>query len=355
MPALQDLVGAISVALMFMLLVAPHEGGHFALAKLFGVRVHEYSLGLGTKLWSTTRGGTLYALRLLPLGGYVRLAGMEPGDYDAPGGFHSRSAWQRAGILVAGPAVNFVLAAVIMVCIYMTQLNSDPGKVVAVIKSGPAYAQGLRPGDSIVSLNGVGLKSEQQIRNVESAAPTATLQLTVRHPDGSTFPVAVKPAYDASSHRYLIGIEGAPVVGPVDALRAGAQFPIVATGVIVGGMVELARGQIPGGFFGPNGATGPIGIGYVTFHAALAGLTSWFSIAAILSMALGLANLLPLPALDGGRLVVVALEALRRRPFNREREMQFQRAGLVGMLALMALIAFFDVQRLAGGQFPGMK
>ena len=102
---------------------------------------------------------------------------------------------------------------------------------------------------------------------------------------------------------------------------------------------------------GPEGATGPIGIGYITYHAATEGLVSYLGIVALLSMALGLANLLPLPALDGGRIVVVLAERLRGRPFDREREMAVQRAGLVALLALMAVIAFFDVQRIFTGAF----
>ena len=355
MGLLQLVIGVASVAFMFMLLVGPHEGGHFALAKLFGVRVHEYSLGLGPKLLSALRGDTLYALRLIPVGGYVRLAGMEPGDYEAERGFHSRPAWQRSAVLLGGPAVNFLVATVIMTAVFLTQLNSEPGKVVAVIRSGPAYAQGLRPGDAVVDVNGRRLTSQQDIRQAEQAAPHQPLRLVVRRPDGSLFNISVTPTYNASAKTYLIGIEGAPLVGVGDALHAGISFPVQATGVIAGGMVELVRGRIPGGVFGPNGATGPIGIGYATYQAALQGLTSWLTIAAILSIALGLANLLPLPALDGGRIVVVVLEAIRRRPFDREREMQVQRAGLVALLTLMAVIAFFDVQRLVNGQFPGMR
>jgi regulator of sigma E protease len=110
---------------------------------------------------------------------------------------------------------------------------------------------------------------------------------------------------------------------------------------------------VPGGFLGPSGVSGPIGFSYLAYHAASEGVVNYLVIAALLSMALGLTNLLPLPALDGGRIVVVLLEKLRGRPFDREREMAVQRAGLLALIALMALIAFLDVQRIAGGQFPG--
>ena len=355
MNILQVLIGAAAIAGMFLLLVGPHEFGHFAIAKLFRVGVYEFSLGMGSRLWSTLRGGTLYALRAIPLGGYVRLAGMEPGDYDAPAGFHGKPALQRLLILFGGPAVNFLVATLLMTGVYLTQLNDDPGKVVGVLKDGPAYAQGLRPGDRIVAVEGRPLRQPDDVRKAEDAKPGQPLAFTVRHADGRTSTVTITPAYNEHEKHYLVGIQTARLVSPTDAVLGGVTFPFVATAVIGQTMYQVVTGQIPGGFFGQEGATGPIGFGYLTYHAATEGLVAWLALAALLSMALGLTNLLPVPALDGGRMVVVLLEKLRGRPFDREREMAVQRAGLIALLALMALIAFFDVQRIATGQFPGMK
>ena len=111
---------------------------------------------------------------------------MEPGDYDAPSGFHSKPALQRLLILAAGPAVNFLVATVIMTGIYLTEINSDPGKVVGVLRDGPAYAEGLRPGDSIVAVDGQRLKMPEDIRKAEDAKPGQPLTFTVRHADGKT-------------------------------------------------------------------------------------------------------------------------------------------------------------------------
>jgi regulator of sigma E protease len=135
----------------------------------------------------------------------------------------------------------------------------------------------------------------------------------------------------------------------------GVTFPYHTVTGIAGGIFELASGKIPGGLLGPSGATGAIGIAVLTAQAANQGLSYWLYLLAVLSVALGLANLLPLPALDGGRIVVVVIEKLRGRAFNREREMQFQRFGLVALLALVAVIAYFDIQRLINHQFPALK
>lgn len=351
---LQVLIGAIAVIAMFLVLVGPHEGGHFALAKLFRVRVHEFSIGMGTRLLGRTLGGTAYNLRLIPIGGYVRLAGMEPDDLDAADGFPTKPAHQRFLILLAGPAVNFLVAALIVTGISLTQLNSDPGRVGAVMSGRAAYAQGLRPGDSIVSVDGRPVRSAADIRAAEDARPGAPLSLVVRRPGGTELTMVVTPAYDQSYRRYLIGIQNAPLVGVGDALRTGALFPVTATVAIGQGIGQLLTGGIPGGALGPQGVTGPIGIGYVTIQAADHGVVDWLTTVAILSMALGLANLLPLPALDGGRMLVVVLERLRGRPFDRDREMAVQRFGLVALLGLMLVIAFFDVQRIATGAFPSL-
>jgi len=355
MNPLELVVVVLAIPVTFLLLVAPHEGGHFLLAKLFKVRVIEYSVFLGNRLWSTVRGGTLYSFRSIPLGGYVRLGGMEPGDYQDPRGFHSKPAYQRLLILLAGPAANFVVAAIVMVGVSLSQVNDDPGKIVAVTVPSPAYAAGLRPSDSIRQVDGEAITRPDDIRRLESAHPERPLVFTVRHPDGQLVTVSIQPQYDSNYKAYLIGIQTAPVITPSAAVWAGVRWPFELAGYIGVGLYQMASGQIPGGFFGANGLTGPIGIGYVTVESALAGPLTWLGIVATLSVALGLANLLPIPSLDGARMVVVLLEKLLGHPFNREREMQVQRAGLLALFLLVAVISFLDVQRIVTGQFPAFK
>ena len=349
------LLGALAVIGMFLLLIGPHEAGHFGLAKLFKVNVLEFSLGMGTRLWSATRGGTLYALRLLPIGGYVRLGGMEPGDYDTANGFHSKAAWQRILVLLAGPGVNFLLAAMIATGLAFTQLNTVPGRVFSVVVPSPAYNAGIRPGDQIVSIDGRSPRSSQEVIDAVNTHPDQPLTVKVRNAKGVVSSLTIQPEYNPTVKRSIIGVDVEGLFTPTDAVVAGVTFPYHTVIGIGGGIYQLASGQIPGGLLGPSGATGAIGIGVLTYQAANQGLTYWLYLLAVLSVALGLANLLPLPALDGGRIVVVLIEKLRGRAFNREREMQFQRAGLVALLALVAVIAYFDIQRLINHQFPALK
>jgi len=352
--ALQVVVGAAAVVAMFLLLVVPHEGGHFGLAKLFGIRVDEFSVGMGPRLWSATRSGTLYAVRAIPLGGYVRLRGMEPDHFDDPNGFHVKPAYQRLLVLLGGPAANFIMASLILFTAVMLNLNDQAGKIASVNPGSPAAAAGLRSGDVIVAVDGKQIRRPEDIRGAENAKAGQPVSFTVRHTDGRVATITIQPFYDASpnSAGYKIGIATLPMHTPAEAVDS-LRYPFLMAKALVVGLYDLATGQIPGGFFGPQGATGVIGISKVTYEAAEQGPLQYWELVAAISVALGLANLLPLPALDGGRILVVIAETLRRAPFNREKELAVQRAGLVAMIALILVIAYFDVQRIATGQFPG--
>jgi regulator of sigma E protease len=347
-----DLLYAIGIAVMFLILIAPHEGGHFLVAKLCGVRIIEFSIGAGTKLWSTTRNGTLYALRLIPIIGYVRMGGMEAGDFEEANGFHSKAAWQRIAILLAGPVANFVVAVVLITGFGLTQLNNDPGKVIAVGTPSVAATAGIRPGDHIKTVNGTVIDTPEKIQQQELAAAGQSIRITGTHADGTPFSVVVTPVCENGACR--IGVAIARVTTPLTALQEGVSFPFQAMQVIVQGLGSLVNGQVPGGLFGKEGLTGPIGIAAITYDAVNQGPATYIWLVALLSVALGVTNLLPLLALDGGRIVVVIIEWLRRRPFDRNSELNFQRFGLVALLALAAVISFLDIQRIATGQFPGV-
>src|ERR1700716_380372 len=343
---------------MFLLLIGPHEAGHFLFAKLFKVRVIEFSIGAGTKLWSATRGGTLYALRAIPILGYVRMGGMESGDFEDPNGFHAKPAWQRIVILFGGPAANFLVAMLLVAGLGLSQVNTDPGKVFNVVSGSPAAAAGLQTGDSIRAINGQPFARPGMIVDVEhQGAPGDPLTLTGVHSNGQPFTYVVPPKCNPQvPPQCLIGV-GVPrsLVTVQGAVTSGVVFPFVAIGGIVRGLGALVSGRLPGGLLGSQGLTGPIGIADIAVQSVNQGLAPYIFLVALLSVALGFTNLLPLLALDGGRIVVVVIEWLRRRPFDRASELNFHRWGLVALIALAAVISFLDIQRIATGQFPGLK
>jgi regulator of sigma E protease len=352
---LGGLLYVVGVGGMFLLLIGPHEAGHFVFAKLFKVRVIEFSIGAGPKLWSFARNGTLYALRALPILGYVRMGGMEAGDFEGPSGFHSKPAWQRIVILAGGPAANFLVAMLLIGGFGLTQVNTDPGKVFRVLAGSPVAAAGMQQGDSIRAVNGKPFTSPGLIQSEEKAAPGAPLTLTGVHSDGRPFTYVVTPICDAQGS-CRIGVSVAmKLISPQTAVWDGITFPFVAVGGIVQGIVSLVTGEVPGGLLGREGLTGPIGIANIAAQSVSQGPPTYIFIVALLSVALGFTNLLPLLALDGGRIVVVIIEWLRRRPFDRTMELNFQRWGLVALLALAAVISFLDIQRIMTGQFPGVR
>lgn len=345
---------AIGIGGMFLILIAPHEAGHFLVAKLFKVRVIEFSIGAGPKLVSFIRGGTVYALRAFPILGYVRMGGMEAGDFTEPNGFHSKHPMQRIAILAAGPVANFLIAMLLITGFELTQLNDDPGKIQRVLAGKPAAVAGLQVGDSVRTVNGKPVTAPGFIAKEENAHPGQPLVLTGVHPDGKPFTITVTPTC-TSGGGCLIGVGVAPRILTVQtAVQDGVTFPFVAIGSIVQGLDALITGQVKGGLFGPQGLTGPIGIGAITAESVSQGPPTYIFLVALLSVALGFTNLLPLLALDGGRIVIVIIEVLRRRPFDRNMELNFQRWGLVALLALAAVISFLDIQRLALGQFTGI-
>jgi regulator of sigma E protease len=355
MSLLTVLLVVVGVAGMFLLLIAPHEGGHFLFAKLFKVRVIEFSIGAGPRLWSITRNGTLYAIRAFPILGYVRMGGMEADDLEDPRGFHSKPAWQRIVILAGGPAANFLFAMALVTGFLLTQVNTDPGKVFTVVAGTPAAAAGMQVGDSIRAVNGKPFNQPGLIQREEQAAPGAALTLAGLHSNGQPFTYVVTPKCDSAGNCRVGLALPVKLLSAQTAVTDGVTFPVVTIGGIVQGMSSLITGKVPGGLLGPQGITGPIGIADIAAQSVSQGPPTYISLVALLSVALGFTNLLPLLALDGGRIVVVVIEWLRRRPFDRTSELNFQRWGLVALLALAAVISFLDIQRIATGHFPGIR
>jgi len=351
---MDGLLVVVGVGGMFLLLIAPHEAGHFAFAKLFGVRVIEFSIGAGARLWSTTRGGTLYAIRAIPIMGYVRMGGMEGGDFEDPNGFHHKAAWQRLVILAAGPASNFAVAMVLYTGLMLSQVNADPGKVALVVPSSPAAAAGFQAGDRLLTVEGKPITAPDQLRKAEEAAPNSALVVTGVHPNGKGFATVVTPKCDPAGKVCQMGLRVLPIITVSEALTEGVKFPGNAISNIVQGLSQLVTGQVPGGVFGPNGVTGPIGIADVAAQSVSLGFGTYIFFVALLSVALGFTNLLPILALDGGRMAIVLIEVLRRRPFDRAAELTFQRIGVAALIALAIFISALDIQRIATGQFPGL-
>jgi len=338
------------VVLIFSALVIVHESGHFFSAKLAGIKVEQFSVGFGPQLLGWQRGETLYAVRAIPLGGFVKLAGMD-GSMDAGlRSFNAHPLWQRFIVIVAGSAFNLALPVLIFFGVYTTVGAAEvrtPIQVSAVDTGTPASTAGLQPGDVIRSVNGHPIVAFEDLRSSLDAAKDTPVTVVVdRH--GLLVTLTATPKLDPTTQSYILGFHPAITTykpGPVDS--AGRAFRDTGDSIvgIVGGIYQLATDKKLGGLLGPRGLEGPVGIAKTTARAAQAGPLSLVGVVALLSLSLGLANILPFPALDGGRAAFLVLELIRGRPVDPAREQIVHYVGLALLFGLIGLVTYNDLLR----------
>lgn len=338
----------IASVVVFGILIFIHELGHFLVAKQVGIMVHEFSLGFGPKVLGLHRGETVYNLRLLPLGGFVRMAGMDPNEEADKGipfdrTFNHKSAMQRAAVIIAGPLMNFVLAVFVFAFIFMIQgMPYATTEVGEVIKGYPAEKAGLQIGDKIVSINKQPVEEWNQLVTETNKYPGKPLDLTVQR-GSQTLHLSVTTIKDESG-QYKIGIKPTnPVVkklNPLSALVAGASFTVQISGLILTFIGQMFTQQAPADLGGPVRVVSEIG------KAAEFGVFSVMQLAAFLSINLGLFNLLPIPALDGSRVLFLLWEKITGRPVEPSKESFIHLVGFGLLLLLMVVITYNDIVSL---------
>lgn len=332
-----------------------HELGHFMVAKRSGMRVFEFALGFGPVVAAWESGGTTYSLRAVPVGGFVRIAGMEPGeDPNTEGSFNSKPFGARLLTLSAGCLMNFVLATLIYIGLGMFVGIPDgtvTNRVERVIPGERASVAGLRHGDSIVGVNELRATDVRKLREAIEKSPGKPLRLTVeRNGKLIRLNVTPKPTREGSSTVGRIGIEFEATlvrVGPITAIVEGVKQAYSTTMAMVKGLLDLVSGRAAGD------VGGPVAVMRITGEVAkTGGLAAVFGLAAFLSLNIGLLNLLPFPALDGARIVFLLWEGVRREKLNPAREAMVHYVGLVLLLMLMLAVTFKDISNWVMGQMP---
>lgn len=342
------LLTAISFVAVFGTIVLFHELGHFTVAKAFGVRVHEFAVGIGPAIWRKRRGETQYSLRVLPLGGFVKLAGMDEAlrsedelPEDDVRNFDRRPVWQRMLVIVAGPMMNFFLAFLLIAGYYMVAYI--PPSVAGLMMGSPAERAGLVQGDIIIDVDGHRVDTATEV--IEQIQPRGgeEIVLTVKR-GNELLQLPVTPRYDSDAGVGMIGIEisgGKPRYGFPVAVSQAVKDVWRGTIGIIGALTEMITGK------SEVDLRGPIGIITITGEAARRGFDAVLSLAIGLNLNLGLLNLLPIPVLDGGWLVLLAWEGVRGRPLPPEQRGVAQFIGLVIILALMVFAVYQDVLHLS--------
>ncbi|MFP3916222.1 RIP metalloprotease RseP [Lysinibacillus telephonicus] len=412
----------LAFIIVFGSLVFFHELGHFIFAKRAGILVREFAIGMGPKIFGMTKGETLYTIRLLPLGGYVRMAGedtdtveLQPGyrvglilnrdnvaekiylnqkvqnpnvlfmeveradlekglwieGYDeddqfvrikvsrkativengnetiiAPFDrqFNSKKVGQRAMTIFAGPLFNFILAFVVFVFIALMQgVPTNEPVIYDVVDDGPAQAAGMEAGDLVKEIDGVAIEDWNSLSGTVQENPGQPLKFLVER-DGQELELTLTPQSVEKSGKEVgqIGVMyQSPVEkNPLKAVVFGAQQTWDYTVLILDLLGKLVTGQ-----FTIDVLSGPVGIYKATETVAQYGVYNLMNWAAVLSINLGIMNLLPLPALDGGRLLFFGIEALRGKPVDRQKEGLVHFVGIVLLMILMVVVTWNDIQR----------
>lgn len=340
--------------LVFGVIVVGHELGHFLLAKANGITVVEFSVGMGPKLLRFKKGGTEYSLRLLPIGGACMFEGEDGLDNDngtpSEGAFPNASVWARISTVFAGPFFNFILAY-ILAMIVVGYAGSDKPVINGLIDGYPAQEAGMQPGDVITRMNGERIYVAREIWLNTYVGAGETMEVEFLR-DGEKHTVTLVPKYDEEEGRYLLGFNG---YGEYVDCRNGGIFKYSYYEVRYSLRATIkSLGMLVQGKASKDDISGPIGvaqvIGEVKEQAEPYGIwmviLNMINIALLLSVNLGVMNLLPLPALDGGRLVFLIIEAIRGKPVPPDKEGMVHFAGFVVLMVLMVFVMFNDISRL---------
>jgi len=343
-------ITVLAFAFVFATFTLSHELGHFAAGKAAGIKVYEFALGFGPLIWRRKRGETVYSLRALPLGAFVKFAGLDrpdnpQDDVDAgdPRSFRAKPLGWRIATILAGPFMNFVMAFVFFAIVFVAA--GVPAAVVSEVYPGmPAQAAGLQAGDRIVAVGRATTETVAEVRDAISAALGKPITITVER-EGARMSFQVTPAKDPETGGGVIGVllsEPWQPAGVLKAVRTGATFTVDVARNLVVTLGRMVSGRMKAE------VAGPIGIAQVVGQTARLGLVNLLYLAALLNVNLGLLNLLPIPVLDGGWIVLLGIEAVRRRPLDEEQEAFARMVGMAILMLIMAFATLSDIARLGG-------
>lgn len=347
-------VGKIAVYMLILgVLIAFHEMGHLVVAKRTGVTVSEFAFGFGPRLFGVERGGTLYSVNLLPLGGYCRMVGEDTADDGSadPGNFQHKPLWARFSIILAGPVFNFILAAFLFTVLGTVIGQQVPSNVVdSVIPGTPAAAAGIQKGDEISMLDGQAFRSGDEMVKYIHEHKDQIIAVDLKH-DGQIEHLKIRtkvqdqggqqvgilgfhPKFNSERMQFFQGLWwGISQVPQTIALQAFGIMQMIA-------------------HHDTSGLAGPVGIAKIVSEAEASGIGSVIEITATLSVILGMFNLLPIPALDGGRLAFFVVELVRGRRVDPEKEGLVHLTGFALIMVFIAFITYHDIAQWISGKGP---
>ncbi len=346
------LIKLILFLVIFSVIVLVHEGGHCVIGKRSGINVVEFSIGLGPTIWGFERGGTKYSIKALPFGGLCQFEGMDPDDDEAEISEHSMlnaPIWSRIATVAAGPVMNFVLAFFLALFV-IGSMGYDEPVISGVMEGYPAAEAGLQRGDRIVKIGSKNIDVYRDISLYMLLNESKTAVITFER-NGERQTVSVTPKLDEESGRYLFGLYGAE-----ERVKGNALDTIHYSIVEVRYWIEAtwkSLGMIFAGRITMDDVAGPVGVAQTVGEVYDASKSSgvfyiWINmmeLTILLTANLGVMNLLPLPALDGGRLVFLLIELITRRKVNRSVEAVIHFVGMCVLLVFMVFVMYNDVSK----------
>ena len=358
----EPVVTAVAFVVALGVLVFVHELGHFLTAKRLGVKVERFSIGFGPIVWRRKPGETEYALSAIPLGGYVKMLGEDADGDPVPTeevhrAFSSQAPRRRAGIIAAGPLTNFVFAFVAYAFVYAiagAPMPSNEPRLGGVSASMPADRAGLHAGDRVVAIDGVPMDTWETLSKTVRGSDGKTLHMVIDR-DGQRLDVTVTPEqHDLTSpdgseaeRAFLIGVEPShdwEHVGPVTAVWYAAEQSGGMAFAVLQGLGHMVMGHVSVKELG-----GPIAIAQAAGRQARTGFWNYLMMLALLSINLGVLNLMPVPALDGGHLALLSIEGILGRPLKPRALELAQQVGVLLLVSLMVFVFYNDIHRLVQG------
>ena len=338
--------------LILSVMIFVHEGGHFLIGKKNGIGVEEFNIGFGPKIFSRKSKGTEYSLRLLPLGGACIFEGFDGEESDSPSSFINASVWKRISTVAAGPLMNFILAFFLSIFVIGT-IGYDTTAISGTMEGFPAEEAGLKEGDKILSLNGHPVTIYRDISMYLFFHEGESVRVAYRR-NGERKETLIQPKYSPEEDRFYLGILGGERVkgNALDTLRYSFSEVRYWVEITVRSLGMAFRGKVT-----KDDIAGPVGVAQVVSDVYEESkpdgiLVIWLNmlqLTILFSADLGVMNLLPFPALDGGRLIFLLIEAVSGRAVDKRVEAGFHFVGMCCLMLLMVFVMYNDISRVFGG------
>lgn len=348
------LISIIAVIAVFSIVIISHELGHFLMAKKMGVRVEIFSIGFGPKIWSIKKGETEYTISAIPLGGYVKMAGEEPGEErtGAEWEFYSKPIYKRFNIVVAGSVVNYIIGFLLFCLVFMIGAPVPTSRIGRVLEGYPAEKVGLKENDKIVKIDGEEVKYWEEVLSILHNKKEGNITTLSVNRDGKQLTFVVRGKSEEQKDIFgkpirvtLIGIAYSDETeyvkyGLFKSIEIGARTTWNITSLTYQSIWGMLTGAVS-----IKAVGGPIMIATVTGKAARMGIGHLLRISALISISLGIINLLPFPVLDGGYVLFLGIEKLRGRPLDKKVQEVVQKIALILLITFVLVVSWNDVLR----------